>query len=432
LTPLQSHDTQSGGGETPGALDSDPATSIDPNDHRLCVAADCAGKIAPLENTLAYIAPSRIPGKGANSFQVMKMAQALASVAPSTVLIAACEQEITSDEGGLMSFYGVTHLPQMRLLPINGRMGIHFFNLRAVLLARRLGAGLILTRTIGAAAIAARLGVPTVFECHTPPQGFEAQYWRILRGAPAFKRMVAISESLRRFMAARYPETNAMDVIVAHDGVDSARFQGLPDPAIAKRASGRDPLRPIAAYAGHLYAGRGIDVILSCAARLPDWTFVIAGGTREDIETLKAVCVDRKLRNVELLGFVNNAALPQRLAIADVLLMPYQHRVMVSGGRLDTAQWMSPLKMFEYLAMGRPIVASDLAVLREVLDERCAMMVPPADVSAWCAALERLAANSLVRQNLVAAAKTRIARYEWSARVRRMLVGLPVNVLDQP
>jgi glycosyltransferase involved in cell wall biosynthesis len=352
----------------------------------------------------------------------MKMAEALSAVVPGTMLIARRGDKF-AEVAGLEQLYGVGQMPALHLLRAGGRFGIHLFNLRAALIARRLGAALVLSRSIGAAAIAARLGLPTIWECHAPPEGFERRYWSLLTAAPAFRRLVVISDALRRLMSERHPELASHEVIVAHDGVDKARFADTPSPEAAKRAARRDPARPVAAYAGHLYAGRGIEVILGCAAVLPQWSFLIIGGLPADIAAVERQCRKTALNNIELLGFIDNAELPERLAAADVLLMPYQRRVMVSGGRLDTAAWMSPLKMFEYMAMGRPIVASDLPVLREVLDESCAFLVRPDDVSGWVDALQSLRDPSL-RERLAGTAKARAAQYDWSVRVRQVLTGL--------
>lgn len=372
---------------------------------------------------LFYVAASHIPGRAANAFQVMKMAEALAGIMPDTVLLAQEGDEVAPDAMMLRRLYGVDRIPEMRLLRSPGRLGIHLFNSRSALAAWRERASLVLSRSIGAAALAARLGVPTIWECHAPPQGIERRYWAALVGARHFRRLVVISNALRNIMYERHPEIASCDVLVAHDGVDTHRYRILPGSAQAKAAKGLDPTRPIAAYAGHLYQGRGIEVILSCAAALPDWSFVVAGGLPADISRLDLECRARALANVELLGFVDNAELPGRLAIADVLLMPYGRRVMVSGGRLDTAQWMSPLKMFEYMAMGRAIVASDLPVLREVLDESVAFFAAPDQPESWIQALNTLR-NADLRLRLAAAAQQRAARYDWSERVRRIIAGV--------
>jgi glycosyltransferase involved in cell wall biosynthesis len=335
--------------------------------------------------------------------QTMKMAQALTVTAPETLAIVAAGDG-TADEAVLKSIYGVTQLPEISRLPRTGRFGIHLFNLRAALLARRRRAGLVLSRSIGAAAIAARLGLPTVFESHAPPSGAERGYWSALIGSNNFRRLVVISDALRELMATDFPVASHTDVVVAHDGVDISQFASMSNARSAKLIAGRNPDRPVAGYAGHLYGGRGIEIILSCAAKLPHWDFVIAGGTDTDANKLRGDVDRMNLANVKVLGFVPNAALPGRLAIADVLLMPYQPSVMTSGGTLDTARWMSPLKMFEYMAMNRAIVASDLAVLREVLDATKARLVAPGDNDGWIKALIGLEDTNRVLAGLLPAA----------------------------
>ncbi len=63
--------------------------------------------------------------------------------------------------------------------------------------------------------------------------------------------------------------------------------------------------------------------------------------------------------------------------------MPYEREIGISSGGGHSAQVSSPMKMFEYLAAGRAIVASDLPVFREVLNERNAVLCPPERPAAW-------------------------------------------------
>ena len=96
------------------------------------------------------------------------------------------------------------------------------------------------------------------------------------------------------------------------------------------------------------------------------------------------------LDNVTLTGFVPNRHIPLYQAAGEILLMPYERSVTVSGGG-NTADICSPMKMFEYMAAGRAILSSDLAVLHEVLDETSAVFCPPENSQAWVSALGRLA-----------------------------------------
>jgi len=84
------------------------------------------------------------------------------------------------------------------------------------------------------------------------------------------------------------------------------------------------------------------------------------------------------VKNVKLTGFVPNAELPLYQAAADVLLMPYEKSIAGSGGG-NSAEICSPMKMFDYLASGRVILASDLPVFHEVLNENNAIFCPPED-----------------------------------------------------
>ncbi|HMK08634.1 MAG TPA: glycosyltransferase, partial [Anaerolineales bacterium] len=90
----------------------------------------------------------------------------------------------------------------------------------------------------------------------------------------------------------------------------------------------------------------------------------------------------------------------------------------------DTAAFASPLKAFEYLAAGRPILSSDLPVLREVLNEGNAVLLDPESVEAWASALRDLAADAARRVRLGQAARAAAARYSWLERTRRALEGL--------
>jgi glycosyltransferase involved in cell wall biosynthesis len=94
------------------------------------------------------------------------------------------------------------------------------------------------------------------------------------------------------------------------------------------------------------------------------------------------------------MGHVPHPVSQSAQAAVDVLLMPYQQNVSIGVLGHDTARWMSPMKMFEYLAAGVPIISSDLPALREVLtNERNSLLVNAANVDQWLAALDSLISN---------------------------------------
>lgn len=90
----------------------------------------------------------------------------------------------------------------------------------------------------------------------------------------------------------------------------------------------------------------------------------------------------------------------------------------------DTAAFASPMKVFEYLASGRAILASDLPVIREVLNESNSMLLPPEDTAAWIDALGTLMADPGQRNWLAAHALEDASQYSWVTRAERALAGL--------
>jgi glycosyltransferase involved in cell wall biosynthesis len=109
----------------------------------------------------------------------------------------------------------------------------------------------------------------------------------------------------------------------------------------------------------------------------------------------------------------------------DILIAPYGPRVAHSGTG-DISRWMSPLKIFEYMAAARPIVTSDLPVLREVLrNNETALLCQPGDVQAYVAALRRLAADFDLRNKLGSAGRDLLeAKYTWENRAKRVFEGI--------
>ena len=104
-------------------------------------------------------------------------------------------------------------------------------------------------------------------------------------------------------------------------------------------------------------------------------------------------------------------------------MMPYQHKVAASSGG-DISRYLSPMKLFEYMACGRAILSSNLQVLKEVLNPQNAVLLPPDDVDAWTGEIQNLRSNHDRLEQLAIQAKKDAAQYTWKARAERILDGL--------
>jgi len=267
-------------------------------------------------------------------------------------------------------------------------------------------------------------GMPVVLELHDLPTGLAGPNWfRLFLLARGRKRLLLITDALRRAIERElHLSLKKTDVVIAPNGVDLERFDSLPDPSAARQQLGLTETQTVICT-GHLYSGRGADLFLELAARQRRMHFLWVGGRPEDVTSWRSRAEALRLDNVTFLGFVPNDHLPLYQAAADVLLMPYEHVIGISTGVGRSAEVSSPMKMFEYMAAGRAILASDLPVIREVLDDTTAAFAPPEDVDAWAAALKELLANPQWRDILAHNARLVVEKYTWLERARRAVAG---------
>jgi glycosyltransferase involved in cell wall biosynthesis len=176
-----------------------------------------------------------------------------------------------------------------------------------------------------------------------------------------------------------------------------------------------------AGYFGHLYSGRGIEIVQALAARHPEIAFWIYGGNDEQITLLKQ---RNNANNMKVMGYVNPSNVLEIMSMMDVLLMPYQKMVSIGGrNRSDTASYMSPMKMFEYMAAGVPIIASRLPVLEEILiDGQNCLMAVPDDPLSWSGCLDKIKGSEILSEKLAKTAHDEYRqRYTWNVRAQKMI-----------
>jgi len=174
---------------------------------------------------------------------------------------------------------------------------------------------------------------------------------------------------------------------------------------------------PRVLYAGQLYPWKGVDVLVEAMAAVPDARLVILGGIEGEADTrrIRGLVEARGLAaRTELPGLVPQARVADELRRAAVVVAPFLRAGM-------TERHTSPLKVFEAMAAGRPIVASDLPSSREVLrDGENALLVPPGDERALAAAVRRVLSESGLAARLARAAWDEAPRYSWDARARAL------------
>jgi glycosyltransferase involved in cell wall biosynthesis len=201
-------------------------------------------------------------------------------------------------------------------------------------------------------------------------------------------------------------------ILVASDGVDLDLFSHLPDRAQARREVHLSADIPVVLYAGHLYSWKGADVLAAAAPHI-DGAVVLVGGTQAD--HARYMSQYGSTANLMLVGHRPHAEIPRWLRAADIVVLPNRRDAGISE------HYTSPLKMFEYMASGTPIIASDLPSIREVLNASNAMLVRPDDSAVLVEAIRSLLADPSHATDLAEQALRDVRQYTWQSRAALIL-----------
>lgn len=204
--------------------------------------------------------------------------------------------------------------------------------------------------------------IPTIIETHN--FNIQDPYLKKLLSLSKnkyFKGLITISDELKkRFVKMGIPKEK---IIVLEDAVDLSKFDSVNEHKIVLRRKLNLPLnKKIILHLGNLSDGRGIDTLLDATKFLDNLNlaFYFVGGTKKRIRSWKKYKINRKIKSeIIFLGFLQHKQVPLYLKSADILIAPYT-------SECKTAEWMSPIKIFEYMASKVPFIASNLKRIVEI------------------------------------------------------------------
>lgn len=367
---------------------------------------------------IVYIHNIMMPGPEANTVQVAKMCSAFAGLGHDVTLMALPDANDGDHSNRLLSHYGAKHRFAVSPLPsIGARPSVAA--LAGALGARHRRPDIIYTRTPHVALATCMAGLPTLFEIHTDIDAFSSLgrfCFQKLICNPNLLGIVAISDPLARHLHKTHSALPHR-IIVAHDGADES----------SANVAAPKSLRFSAGYVGSLYAGKGVELVIEIAKQCPWADFHIVGGSPG--ERLNIIATHAPSPNVHFRGRIPHAEVERALASFDALLAPYQERVLAADGRTNTARWMSPLKIFEYMAAGRPIVASRIAAIEDLLQHnQTALLCEPSNSRDWARALRTLSSDRALACRLGEAARRRLLdRHTWERRAAYILDSVHVQ-----
>jgi glycosyltransferase involved in cell wall biosynthesis len=380
---------------------------------------------------ILYFADIRFPLERANGIQTMETCHALAERGHEVRLVVKPDTHKPARDP--FEFYGLARHASLVIERANTPPGAGFLQrvgYMSFVFGRAFGkdrADVILTRDLGVASallkMPASMRAPVVYESHgfapdvaealpelvatakTPSaaklrrlQEREAMVWRQADG------YVTITRSLADDLAQRFGARERLAVVPDGARLPSGGLRPLPPD-------------PIVGYSGHLYAWKGVDDLLRAVAEIPTARALIVGGHEQepDLARVKALAASLGIADrVTFTGLVPPAEVNTHLAAARVLALP-------NPASAISTRFTSPLKLFEYMASGRPIVATDLPAIREVLrDGENALLVEPGNSAAMADAIQRLLQDDGLAARLGRAAYQAAPEYSWARRAERL------------
>ncbi|HEY4506286.1 MAG TPA: glycosyltransferase family 4 protein [Candidatus Paceibacterota bacterium] len=360
---------------------------------------------------ILYIANIRFPTERAHGIQIAKMCEAFARSGTDVTLVVPWRfnhvKTSPFEYYDIESNFTIKKLPALDLVFL-GRIGFWIetvsFMVASVVYSLCANFDIVYSREEAIAWSHKVLDKKVIWEAHMGHTGFMVR--SIIKSG---MRLVVISEGLKKLYQTMGSHENR--ILVAPDAVDVKKFSVNMSKSECRKKLGLPIGKKIVMYTGHLYEWKGVNVLAEASQKLPaDMIVVFVGGTSSDVERFSNTY--GHLDNLLILGQRNHDDIPYYLKSADMLVLPNSGKSEIS--RLYT----SPMKLFEYMASGVPIVASDLPSVREVVDDGMVFFTAPDNPANMSEAIISAMASEEGDRKAIRAKKHAVTYYDWMVRAR--------------
>lgn len=243
--------------------------------------------------------------------------------------------------------------------------------------------------------------------------------------------IICVSEPLKSYLTSTW-SVPGEKIVVFPNVADVQRFRPDPQASAEVRASLGVGTHPLVIFVGNFYQWHDVNTLLDAFAQVlktyPGTRLVLVGDGAKRQEMIRRAADLGLDKTAQFTGLVTHTEVPRLLAAADVAVVPYPP--------METDLWLSPLKLFEYMASGKAVIASAVGQLTEVIqNDHNGLLVPPGDVPALTTALQRLIGDPDLRSRLGQQAREdAVRKHSWEhylSRLERLfqavINGQPVN-----
>lgn len=377
---------------------------------------------------IAYLNPQPVPDTLPSTLQVLQFADALAEIGHEVHLVTpspgrdiAAAVLLGRQPSSSLHFHHLKDRRRSWYFPSSSNRLFHVAA-RRWLGRQAIDAVYLRNLKLAESLFAARCPTPIFFETHELfAQSFHESHAESFTHRRKLRKIESREQAIYKAVAGIVPITAALladirttygvatPALVAPDGVDLS----LAEAALQRPRVANDP--PVVLYLGSLHPWKGVETLIAAMAAVPGAVLEIVGGTAERIAQLTAAAnATPAAGRIRFAGPVAPAGRFHVIAAADICVLPLTETSIAS-------RYTSPLKLFEYMAMGKAIVAADVASLREVLThDRNALLAEVGRPEATAAALNALIADMPRRHRLGEQARADAAQYAWTARAIRV------------
>ena len=368
-----------------------------------------------LEKKLAYITDSTIPNTNAESVHILKICDSFSNMGYEITIFS---PYVLSSSHEIKKDYNLSQFLNFnKSFNKNVKLNFFFRLIHAYKVYKSIKNNkfqIILSRTFISSNFLKFFSIKNILEIHHQISGLTKIIFNYLKKK---KKIDHIKLVLLHANLVNKIKPHKYNIIyrILDDGVNPEEFQ----------IKSANIYEKTCVYTGSFYTGKGVEIIEKLAIEAPLIQFHLYG----DKKFLKKNCYPK---NMVFFDFIKYRDIPHILSSYEILLMPYQRNVRVRSRISNISNYMSPLKLFEYLASGKILMATNLEVYSHILkDSYNSFLFNENDIQEWVKKIHEIFANlkkfDQIRKNSIITAKN----YSWSSRAKKIEELMSNNFLQQ-
>ena len=383
---------------------------------------------------IVYITNARLPTEKAHGVQIIKMIEALSSLNNEVVLISPNRiQNEISHKTSVFDFYNVEKIFEHNLInfidPYKYRSLMPkffyrffsflvnlFWGIKSAKIGSKLNGDFYIFRdnTPFSYLFCAIFSKKCVIEFHDIPPFLSRLIFKLGLMISGKTVCFAVTNKLSEDLFHKFGKVkNLKKIDTLHDGVDLIKFKNN---KIIENST------PLLTYCGSLSKSKGIDLIINSAKYINNVEFLIIGGLKVEVDHYKKIANENGVKNINFIGQVNYSDVPNLLNKSDILLLPS------SAKNIKSRNYTSAMKLFEYMSIGKPIIASNIPSNTEILENNLnCLLFEPDNPKSMVEKINTLINDKELNKKITKNSSKLAIKYSWTERSKKMIKRIKID-----